>query len=187
MISHAPELASKKRTRYAQQELSPETINILLSSLPLTTFFEETAALINDPVKISNYLVGEVLAYLNTQNQEIDQSKLTPKNLAEMIDLLNKGTISSKHAKTILELILVDDQKPPHQLVEELGLKLISDPQTIDQLLNPIIEQNQSLIAQFNERPERVLKALMGQLMKETKGNVNPDLATELILKRIKK
>ena len=187
VISTAPELAGQKRQRYQAMGLSEETINTLMSSLALTNFFEATLALVNDPVKISNYLTGEVMAFLNQQNQEIDQIKLTPANLASMIKLLNQGMISSKHAKTILEMILVDDQKSPEVIVEELNLKLINDPKEIEELLAPIIAQNQSVVEQYATRPERVLKTLMGQLMKATQGNVNPDLANQIILKLLTK
>jgi len=167
--------------------LSAETINTLMSSLALANFFEATLALVNDPIKISNYLTGEVMAFLNEQNQEINQIKLTPANLASMVKLLNQGVISSKHAKTILEMILVDDQKMPEVIVEELNLKLINDPKEIEALLTPIIAQNQSVVEQYSLRPERVLKTLMGQLMKVTQGNVNPDLANQIILKLLTK
>lgn len=187
IISNAPELASKKRDRYEEMGLSAETINTLMSSLALANFFEATLALVNDPIKISNYLTGEVMAFLNEQNQEINQIKLTPANLASMVKLLNQGVISSKHAKTILEMILVDDQKMPEVIVEELNLKLINDPKEIEALLTPIIAQNQSVVEQYSLRPERVLKTLMGQLMKVTQGNVNPDLANQIILKLLTK
>lgn len=187
VIATAPEMAGKKRQRYQEMGLSVETINTLMSSLALTNFFETTLELVNDPIKISNYLTGEVMAFLNQENQEIDQIKLTPANLAAMIKLLNQGVISSKHAKTILEMILVDDQKSPEVIVEELNLKLINDPKEIEALLTPIIAQNQRVVAQYALRPERVIKTLMGQLMKVTQGNVNPDLATQIILKLLTK
>ncbi|ATG97608.1 Asp-tRNA(Asn)/Glu-tRNA(Gln) amidotransferase subunit GatB [Mesoplasma lactucae] len=186
VIANSPELADKKRVRYAELGLAKDIINVLLSSLDLTNFFEQTIKLTKDAVKVANYLTDEVMSELNKENKTINQIALTPANLAQMVNLIDDGTISTKHAKTVLPIIMESDKETPKEIVERLNLKLINDPKKIDELLTPIFEKNEKLIEQYDERPERVTKALMGQLMKDTQGNVNPDLAMSIIVKKIK-
>lgn len=163
-----------------------EESNIILNNLALTQFFEQTVKLTKDGTKVANYLIGDVQSELNKTNQEINQIALTPQLLAEMINLINHQVISSKHAKTILPLILANDRETVAAIVKRLHLKLISNPKEIEGYLAPIIEANMDLIRDhYQTRPERVEKTLMGQLMKKTSGNVNPDLGMKILVKML--
>ncbi|ATZ18994.1 aspartyl/glutamyl-tRNA amidotransferase subunit B [Williamsoniiplasma somnilux] len=187
VIKNSPELAESKRARYINEyHISLVDTNIILSNLELTNFFEKTIKLTKSISKVVNYLVGDIQSELNKANKEIYETNLTPQNLAEMINLIEEGTISSKHAKTILPIIITSANKSPLMIAEELNLKVISDIPTITSYLNKIINDNLELIKQYDERPERVTKTIMGQLMKETGGNVNPDIAMNQIIRIIK-
>lgn len=187
VIENAPELPDAKRKRYiSKYNLTVEESNIILNNLALTQFFEQTVKLTKDGTKVANYLIGDVQSELNKTNQEINQIALTPQLLAEMINLINHQVISSKHAKTILPLILVNDRETVTAIVKRLHLKLISNPKEIEGYLAPIIEANMDLIRDhYQTRPERVEKTLMGQLMKKTSGNVNPDLGMKILVKML--
>nr|WP_250638309.1 Asp-tRNA(Asn)/Glu-tRNA(Gln) amidotransferase subunit GatB [Spiroplasma clarkii] len=187
IIKSSPELAATKRQRYVEQyKMKLEDVNYILASLELTNFFEATVALGCDPIKVLNYLTADIKALLNKENLAIDKTQLQPQDICDIINLLEQGVISSKHVKTLLPIVFASD-KTVLQVVEENNLKLISDVKVIEDLLIPIVKQNQTLIVEnYENRPERVEKTLMGQLMKETGGNVNPDVALTIINKMIK-
>ncbi|AGR40836.1 Asp-tRNA(Asn)/Glu-tRNA(Gln) amidotransferase subunit GatB [Spiroplasma taiwanense] len=188
VIENAPELASEKREKYINiYGLNLDDANYILSDLLLTKFFEDTVSLINEPQKIANYLITDVKTLLNKTNIEISESTLTPEKIKDIIIFLEKGIISSKHVKTILPIVF-ETNKSIQSIIDENNLKLISDVKEITKILEPIIKNNINLINENIEtRPERVEKTVMGLLMKETGGNVNPTVGTEVLFKLIKK
>lgn len=187
VIKNSPELADQKRLRYVNElGLSLEDTNIILTSLEMTEFFEKTIKLTNNYVKVSKMLISEVQSKLNLENITIDQTKLTPESLATVINMIDNGIISSKQTKVIMSIIFESNKETVEQIIDRLGLKLISDPNQIKEMLKPIFEQNKELLTQYDSRPERVIKTIMGQLMKISNGNVNPDLANNIIIDTIK-
>lgn len=106
---------------------------------------------------------------------------MTPQNLVTMIELINKNVISNKQAKTILQRILIEDYSPI-KIVNDLGLKQISDPIEIKTIIEPVFNNNLGLLEQYGDRPERVIKFFMGELMKLTKGQVAPEIGQQVIL-----
>jgi aspartyl-tRNA(Asn)/glutamyl-tRNA(Gln) amidotransferase subunit B len=184
VIANSPKLADQMREEYATLGINIDDANIVLSSLELTKFFNTALTMTKDPIKVINYLTGDVQAALNKANQTISDSHLTPQKLTEMVQLLDDGVISTKHVKSLLPLLMTTDE-PTQEIIDRLGLKLISDPKVIETYLAPIIKQNEKLIPEYINRPERVTKAIMGQLMKTTQGNVNPDVAMKLIVAAI--
>ncbi|PPE04959.1 aspartyl/glutamyl-tRNA amidotransferase subunit B [Entomoplasma ellychniae] len=186
IINQSPESPDVKRVKYQEvYGLSLYDTNNLLANLELNDFFEETIKLTNDYQRVANLLTSDIQAILNDRNTTIDTLKITPQNLSELITLIKEGIISSKHYKTLIP-IMVDSEVLLQDLIEELKIKIISDEATIVKLLNPIIENNSELIKEYNERPERVTKTIMGQLMKQTGGNVNPEKSMQIIIDIIK-
>jgi aspartyl-tRNA(Asn)/glutamyl-tRNA(Gln) amidotransferase subunit B len=188
VLKNSPELAETKRTRYLEKfKLDMKEVNYLLSDLTLVDFFERTLVLINEPKKIANLIISDIQSLVNATNTPLNESKLTVENFAALIQKMNDGVISSKHVKIILPIIFEKDVNVD-QIIEEQNLKLISDRDTIEKLLLPIVEQNHDLIkTQYENRPERVEKQMMGQLMKVTGGNVNPEVGMDVIVTLIKK
>ena len=188
VISHSPELAEQKRDKYVNKySLDLKETNYILSDLELTKFFEETLAYSSDAKKIANLLISDVQSLINSENIALSQSKLTPEKLGTVIKKLEEGIISSKHVKTILPIIFKENDSV-EKVIEDNNLKLISNPDEIRSLLEPIIQQNISLIQeQYDQRPERVEKQIMGQLMKATGGNVNPEVGMSIAIEEIKK
>lgn len=187
IIANAPELADQKRKKYISVfGLDEKEVNYILSNINLTNFFEETISYVPEYKKVVNYIIGDIKNFLNKDNSEINEHFLTPKKLSEIILKMNDGIISSKHAKQILEIVF-NENKEVEEIIEKLDLKLISDKIEIKNYLISIIEQNKDLIInQYESRPERVEKQIMGQLMKITHGNVNPEIGMEIIKKEIK-
>ncbi|QEH61363.1 aspartyl/glutamyl-tRNA amidotransferase subunit B [Spiroplasma chinense] len=187
VINNSPELPVVKKERYSSEyKFEEEEISYILASLELTNFFEQAVSLGAEPRKVLNYLTGDVKQLLNKENISIDKSNLKPEDIVEIISLLDQGVISTKHVKTLLPIAFESDKKIL-DIIEENNLKLISDPKVIEEFLEPIVKQNIDLIKeQYEQRPERVEKTLMGQLMKTTGGNVNPDVANKIILEKIK-
>lgn len=187
VIDNSPELAEIKRKRYQNElGLDIKEINYILTELEMTKFFEEALLLTNDAKKIANYLISDVQSLLNKESIQLSESKLKPSDIADLINLMDEGVISSKHAKTILPIVF-ETNESVSEVIERMNLKLISNKEEILKFLNPIIEKNINLIKeQYNDRPERVEKTIMGQLMKETQGNVNPDVAVTIINELIK-
>ncbi|ASZ08921.1 Asp-tRNA(Asn)/Glu-tRNA(Gln) amidotransferase GatCAB subunit B [Mesoplasma chauliocola] len=185
-IVNSPELADIKRSKYVEKlKISTTDANIILSSIEMSEFFEQVIKFTNNFTKVANILISDIQSYLNNENITIDKLVLKPKHLAEMINLVDENVISSKHTKTILPIIMKDNSKSVLQIVEELNIKMISDVAQITNLLQPVIEANLELLEQYNERPERVTKTIMGQLMKITGGNVNPEAGMEIIIKLV--
>ena len=151
----------------------------------MTNFFEKTLQTTNDASKVVHYLIGDIQSELKKSNKTIDQLALTPELLGEMVNLLNRGIISSKQAKKILPILFNSAKETVMEIVERLNLKLINDPELIKEYLTQILSKNGNMIDENKNRPERIIKTVMGELMKQTQGNVNPDLATELLLKMI--
>ncbi|AGY41235.1 Aspartyl-tRNA(Asn) amidotransferase subunit B, Glutamyl-tRNA(Gln) amidotransferase subunit B [Mesoplasma florum W37] len=185
-IKNSPELADIKRIKYVNDyKISINDANIILTSIEMTEFFEETIKFTNNYTKVANILISDIQAQLNNENTTIDKLALLPSHLAEMINLVDQSVISSKHTKTILPIIMKDSSKSVIEIVEELNIKMISDENEIANLVNPIIESNLELLEQYSERPERVTKTIMGQLMKVTGGNVNPETGMNIIIKLV--
>ncbi|WP_338983264.1 Asp-tRNA(Asn)/Glu-tRNA(Gln) amidotransferase subunit GatB [Spiroplasma endosymbiont of Othius punctulatus] len=184
IISKSPELAKDRRKRYVgEYKLSEKDANHLLTNYDLAIFFEQTVNLKVDPKKAYNLITSDIQSSLNTNNVEINNSNFSPKKIAEIIERLDKGEISSKHVKTIISILGEKDQ-PIGKIIEQNGLKLITDPKLISDIIIKLAENNQKMIEEnIKTRPERVEKTLMGQLMKETAGNVSLVVANEILLK----
>lgn len=186
IIQNSPETADQKRIRYQDEfKLSLYDTNIILSNLEVSEFFEKTLEHTNEWQKVSNLLISDIQSYLNQKNITIDKTELKPNQLSDLIDLINQNIISLKHSKTILPILLEKQNAKILDIIDELNIKLISDEKEIDLLLSPIINSSQELIKQYDERPERVVKTLMGQLMKITNGNVDPEKATKIVIQKI--
>ena len=123
---------------------------------------------------------GEIAAYLKEQHIEITDTKLTPDNLAELIGLIEKGTISNNIGKQII-LEMMKDGKKASQIVEEKGLSQISDTGAIKEIVQKIIDANPNQVEAYRGGKVQLLGFFVGQVMKETKGRANPQTVNELV------
>lgn len=185
--SSIPELPDARKTRYTEQlGLPAYDAEVITSSKKLADLFEESLEHTKDAKAVSNWIMGDLLGYLNTIGLEIDSVRVTGQGLGEMIGLIEKGTISGKIAKTVFKEMLVSGKKPG-QIVEEQGLVQISDEGAIQTIVDKVVEGNPQSVADYKAGKEKAVGFLVGQVMKESKGKANPGLVNQLIVERLKR
>jgi aspartyl-tRNA(Asn)/glutamyl-tRNA(Gln) amidotransferase subunit B len=181
-----PELPDARKARYTSDYSLPSyDAEVITSSKKLADFFEESLSFTKDAKAVSNWIMGDLLGYLNANGQEISDVKITGQGLGEMIGLLEKGTINGKIAKTVFKAML-ETGKLPQQIVEEQGLVQISDEGAIQTIVNQIIEANPQSVEDYRAGKEKAIGFLVGQIMKESKGKANPALVNKLLVERLK-
>ncbi len=176
-----PELPVERRRRFREEyELPVHDTVILTSSKAMGDFFEAVVEEGADPKVASNWMMGELSAFLNARNIEIDEVLITPDQLAAMIGLLDKGVISGKIAKSVFEEML-ESGKDPDAIVEERGITQISDEEELARLIDEAIEENPASVDDFRKGKEKALGFLVGQVMRKTRGRANPQMVNELL------
>lgn len=187
VADHLPEMPDKRRKRYVDElGLPAYDAGVLTDTKEMSDFFEETVAAGADPKQASNWLMGEVNAYLNANKMELPDTKLTPAHLAEMIKLISDGTISSKIAKKVFQEIITNDTDPK-QWVEAKGLVQLSDPAKLTPIITEVLDNNQDSITSYKNGKDRALGFLVGQIMKQTHGKANPKVVNKLLLAELAK
>ncbi|WP_225743470.1 Asp-tRNA(Asn)/Glu-tRNA(Gln) amidotransferase subunit GatB [Marinilactibacillus sp. Marseille-P9653] len=183
-----PEMPKERRARYVRELNIPEyDAEVLTSSKELSDFFDGTLSFDADAKQVSNWLMGEVSAYLNSEKMGIDETALTPKALAEMIHLIADGTISSKIAKKVFRELIVNGSDNVESLVEEKGWAQLSDPSKLLPVINEILDQNEQSIEDYKNGRDRAIGFLVGQIMKQTRGQANPGVVNQLLKEEIEK
>ncbi|MCU5171356.1 Asp-tRNA(Asn)/Glu-tRNA(Gln) amidotransferase subunit GatB, partial [Bacillus paranthracis] len=169
-----PELPDARKARYvAELGLPAYDAHVLTLTKEMSDFFEATVADGADAKLTSNWLMGEVLAYLNKQQKELKDVALTPAGLSKMVQLIEKGTISSKIAKKVFNE-LIEKGGDPEEIVKAKGLVQISDEGTLRKVVTEILDNNEQSIEDFKNGKDRAIGFLVGQIMKATKGQANP-------------
>ena len=185
--NNLPEMPHIKKERYIKEFGLPEyDAEILTSSLKTANFFEKTNAICNNPKTVSNWIMGDFARMLNEKEIEIDESKVTEENLAELIMLMDKGTISSKIAKTVFEEMFETGENAK-DIVEKKGLVQMSDEGAIKEICQKVVDANPQSIIDYKAGKDRAIGFLVGQIMKETKGKANPQIVNKLLLEIINK
>ncbi|MFL2100261.1 Asp-tRNA(Asn)/Glu-tRNA(Gln) amidotransferase subunit GatB [Desemzia sp. FAM 23989] len=182
-----PEMPKERRIRYANDfGLSETDSSQLTATKEMSDFFEETLEKGADAKQAANWLMGEVSAYLNSEKLELHDTKLTPENLAGMINLIADGTISSKIAKKVFrELIL--NGGDAGTVVEANGWVQLSDPAKLLPIINEILDNNAQSIEDYKNGKDRAIGFLVGQIMKATKGQANPGVVNKLLNQELSK
>ncbi len=182
-----PEMPKVRRDRYVDDWNLPEYDAMVLTlTKEMSDFFEATIASGADPKQASNWLMGEVSAYLNSEKLELPDTKLTPASLADMINLIADGTISSKIAKKVFRELITNggDAK---EVVEAKGLVQLSNPDQLLPIINQILDKNEQSIVDFKNGKDRAVGFLVGQVMKETRGKANPGVVNKLLQEELAK
>ena len=179
-----PELPDDRMKRFiSAYDLPRYDAGVLVSTKALADFFEECVKLCNKPKDISNWMMSDLLRYLYENNLELQESKITPAKLVEMIDLINKGVISGKMAKTILPKIIVTG-KNPSKIVEEEGMVKISDRNYLKTIVDKVFAENPKAVEDALV-DEKAAHYLIGQLMKATQGKADPSLAGRIVNEKL--
>jgi len=181
-----PELPNAKLARYIKDYSLPSfDANLLVESLEKAAFFEKCVLLGKcQPKSISNWMIGDIARILNEKNITLSQTALTSEKLVDMICLIESGVISTTAGKTVLEVIIFED-KQPEDVVKEKGLAQISDTKALEEIAKKVLEENASAIEQYKLGKTNVLGFLVGQCMRASKGQGNPTILREIVLKLI--
>ena len=181
-----PELPNEKIERYQKAGLSEYDANVLVSQMDMALYYDELLKQNVDAKTASNFLMGEVAAFLKEEKISINESKLTVENFAKLLDLLKKGTISNNIAKSLV-IDILKTGKDAQALVEEKGLSVISDESSILPIIQKIITDNQEQVAAYKGGKDKLFGFFVGQAMKETKGRANPQLLNKLLKEELDK
>lgn len=180
-----PEMPHIKKERYIKEfELPEYDAEILTSSRKTASFFEKTNSICINPKAVSNWIMGDFARMLNEKEIEIDESKVTEENLAALISLIDKGTISSKIAKQVFEEMF-ETGKNAEDIVKEKGLVQMSDEGAIKEICQKVVDANPQSIVDYKAGKDRAIGFLVGQIMKETKGKANPQIVNKILLEII--
>ena len=176
-----PEMPKDKFIRYQSEFKIPENdAQIISSSKNLATFFEECIENAADAKLLSNIIIGDISSLLNKENIEITDSKLSTKNVSELVNLVTEGVISGKIAKTVLEETW-DLGLSPIEIVESSGLKQIDDDDEIERIIDQIISEHPDQVSAYKGGKDKLFGFFVGQIMKATQGKANPASANKIL------
>ena len=176
-----PEMPKDKFIRYQSEFKIPENdAQIISSSKNLATFFEECMENAKDAKLLSNIMIGDISSLLNKENIEITDSKLSTKNVSELVNLVSEGVISGKIAKTVLEETW-DSGLSPIEIVESSGLKQIDDDDEIERIIDQIISEHPDQVTAYKGGKDKLFGFFVGQIMKATQGKANPASANKIL------
>lgn len=180
-----PELPDAKLRRYQRTYgLTVYDAELVTSSATMARFFEETVKAFPNPKMVSTWLTGDVVAYLNAQGKELEDLAISPAHLAELLQLIDRGTISGRTAKEVLEEMLATGA-PPQEIVQARGLVQISDLDALARVVEEVLGANPGPVADYRAGKAQALKFLVGQVMAKTRGRANPELANKLLKERL--
>lgn len=182
-----PELPDERRERYiANFGLSSTDAQYMTNDKDTSDYFEKVVAAGADPKVSVNWIMGEFASQLSNAGIEIAKAPVTPENLAKLLALIAKGTISGKIAKKVFAEMWKDGADP-EEIVKAQGLVQISDTGALKELVVKIIANNPKAVEDFKAGKKKAVGALVGQIMKETKGKANPKVINELLNDELKK
>lgn len=182
-----PELPEARRKRFIKDYKIPEyDAEILTSSKVLGDYYEKAASSYFNKKVLSNWIMGELIRYLNEEKIEIENSPISPEKLVGMLKLMDEGLISGKMAKDVFEKMFKTG-KDASQIVKESGVVQITDENALFEVIDRVIKENPKSVDDFNEGREQTLNYLVGQVMRYTKGRAKPDFVFKAIKQRIKK
>ena len=175
-----PELPEQKRERYMSLGLSEYDASVIVEQMDLAMFFDKVLELGANPKIAVNFLMGEIAAYLKEQKLSINETKLTPENLVELISLIEKSTISNNIGKQIIIDMLKNGEKAS-AIVEKKGLSQITDTNAIKEICQKIVDANPNQVEAYKGGKNQLFGFFVGQVMKETKGRANPQTVNQLL------
>jgi aspartyl-tRNA(Asn)/glutamyl-tRNA(Gln) amidotransferase subunit B len=185
-----PELPGARRTRFvAEYGLAPDEASVLVADRAVADYFEATAQAGQlrgvQPRTTSNWVTGEIFRLLKAEGIEAAQLPVAPAELAELIALVEQGTITANSSKRVLEVMYTTGQ-PPAEIVEEQGLAQISDEEALAELVDELLAAHPDQVAKFRQGKETLLQWFVGQVMRATRGKANPQVVTALLERRLR-
>ncbi|EDP11879.1 Asp-tRNA(Asn)/Glu-tRNA(Gln) amidotransferase subunit GatB [Amedibacillus dolichus] len=180
------ELPDERKARYqSSYGLNDYDADVLVANRELSNFFDEVVKYTENYKKAANWVIVEVVAALNKANIKVKDNPCKPQHLADMINMVDKGEISGKQAKVVFEEIMLG--KDPKQVVEEKGMKQMSDTSALLEIITTVLDNNPQSIEDFKNGKDRAIGFLVGQVMKASKGQANPAMTNKLIQEELAK
>uniref|UniRef100_A0A7V3E6I1 Aspartyl/glutamyl-tRNA(Asn/Gln) amidotransferase subunit B n=1 Tax=Ignavibacterium album TaxID=591197 RepID=A0A7V3E6I1_9BACT len=182
-----PELPETKFKRFLTQYSLPEyDADILTQQKSIADYFEQVCTIAQDFKSASNWIMTDVLGYINEHKIAIEKFPVSAENLGKLINLISNGTISSKIAKEVFSIMLESNHNP-EIIVKERNLVQISDEGELVKIIQNVLTKNQNQIEEYLSGKDKVLGFFVGQIMKETKGKANPQLVNQLLKTELEK
>ena len=180
-----PMLPSELKSKYRELGINDVTIKSLIQNQDLSIALNELINSNINPVLSANILTSEILSYMNSHYLKFNELNITLDNIKDIVNMLNTDKISSKIAKEIISELL-ENGGNVEDIINKKGLSQISDTNVLKDIINNILNNNPKAIEDYKNGLDRSVKFLMGQIMKETKGQANPKLANEMLLEELK-
>lgn len=180
-----PELPDAKRERFMRDyELPPYDAQVLTSSKALADYFEAAVQRFAQPKLVSNWIMSELLRELKKDEKDIEGCQVTPRQLAELLELIDKDIISGKIAKSVFQEMYTTGRSAAG-IVDDQGLKQVKDESAIESVIDEVLAENNKEVELFRGGKEKLFGFFVGQVMKKTKGKANPKLVNEILRKKL--
>lgn len=175
-----PELPAQKRTRYMSLGLSEYDASVIVEQMESALFFDKTLELGADAKLAVNFMMGPIAAHLKEEHINITDTKLTPENLAELLTMIEKGTISNNIGKQII-IDMMNNGTQASKIVEAKGLSQITDVNAIRKMVEEVVNNNPNQVEQYKSGKTNLFGFFVGQVMKATKGKANPKTVNDIL------
>ena len=186
-----PELPESRKERYMKEfELSEKDARLLTASKYLSNLFEDAENKCGNAKAVANWILSDISRILNEKEMEPENIPFTGKELASLVELIDKGTISSAIGKKVIEELFEckkENMKEPEEIIKEKGWIQISDEGAIKEVVTKILKENPQSVADYKAGKEKALGFLVGQAMKQTKGQANPQMLNKMFIEELKK
>ncbi len=180
-----PELPETRRRRFIGQYGLPEhDAQVLTSSKALAGYFEDCVRLHPQPKTVSNWIMVELIRELKREEQDIEQSPVSPENLAALLDLIREGVISGKIAKAVFEEMFATGRSPK-TIVHDRGLIQVTDGGQIQAVIEEVLKANPDRLADYKNGKTKLFGYFVGEVMKKTQGKANPKIVNEILKEQI--
>lgn len=181
-----PEMPAQKRKRYEKElNLLPDDARILTSDLYTARYFETIVSMLEDPKKAVSFMNTILLKRLKEEQISLEESPVDAENLGKLIQLVEKGEISNNQAKDEVFNTMYEEGKTAQEVVEEKGLKVVSDTGAIEAACKKVVDENPGPVEDLKNGKDKAFGFLVGMVMKETKGQANPKIVNDILKKLI--
>ena len=182
-----PELPQAKAERFAREYKIPRyDAGVLTSDKYLADYFEECVRLYPKSKVISNWIMTELLAHLNSRNIKVRELAIKPKSFVAIFQMMDEGVISGKIAKEILPEML-DSKMEARDIVKEKGMRQITDTKGVEEIVREVIAENPKPLADYYRGKDAAFTFLVGQIMRKSRGRANPQIANKILKESLKR
>jgi len=183
-ISELPDI---RRVRFIREyKLSEYDAGVLTAEKALADYFEQVVKAYSNPKVVTNWVMVELLGRLNAVNKEVGESPVSPGQLAQLLKLMEKGTISGKIAKTIFEEMF-NTGEDPQVIIQEKKLVQITDEKEISKIVEEVLKENPDAVEEYGKGKDKAIGHLVGQVMRKTQGKANPQLVNKILKNKLKR